>query len=124
MDDTIPQDAPLKQCRDCKQWKPATPKFFNKTATYQSPDGLNNQCIDCRKAYRKILKNKPKPLPTPDGCKRCVACKHDYPATLRFFYADKTGSYGLGYRCKPCQSEYRQVLFDRACIYIPGHNFL
>lgn len=49
MDDTIPQDTPLKQCRgECKQFKPATTEFFNKKL-----DGLTAICKACRSIQRK-----------------------------------------------------------------------
>lgn len=100
----------MKRCIKCGQWKPATPEYFNRTALYQSPDGLNKQCIECRKAYRKVLKNVP-PKKAHQGYKICVGCKQEYPATTEFFYGDKTAKYGVGYRCKPCQAAYQSSLF-------------
>jgi 5-methylcytosine-specific restriction endonuclease McrA len=40
--------------------------------------------------------------------KICKKCGQEFPATLEFFHADKTGKYGLRARCKPCHSEYQR----------------
>ena len=45
----FPDSASQKQCRDCKQFFPATTDFF-----YVNPvnkDGLETQCVPCRSKY-------------------------------------------------------------------------
>lgn len=56
MSDIIsPQDdIPLKRCHSCpegQQWHPATTEFFDRNRRRKS--GLQDECRDCRKAYRK-----------------------------------------------------------------------
>lgn len=109
MNDSIhtPQDVPLKQCRDCKTWLPATPEHFNKTALYVSPDGLSKQCKTCRQSYRKNYQKQPKPS-VPEGYKRCARCEQPLPATSEYFHADRKKKDGLDYTCKQCSNQSRR----------------
>jgi len=38
--------------------------------------------------------------------KRCTKCGKEFPATTEYFYALKTGKYGITSWCKSCQSKY------------------
>ncbi len=39
--------------------------------------------------------------------KTCTKCGEEKPATLEFFYGQKTGKYGLRGDCKHCQKQYK-----------------
>lgn len=48
----IPQDIPLKQCKACKEFFPATLQFFGKHTT--TKDRLRTECKECRKVQTKV----------------------------------------------------------------------
>lgn len=38
------------------------------------------------------------------GYRRCIYCKLDFPATIEYFYNDKSRSLGISYDCRVCLS--------------------
>lgn len=92
-----------KRCRTCGVVKPATIDFFNKTALYQSPDGLNKQCIECRKTYRKTLaQGKPLNANPQEPMKICRDCGQSFPATRNFFSLNRARKDRLSVFCREC----------------------
>lgn len=106
MTESIPQ----KQCRTCKQFKPATAEFFHRNPT--GAGGFIRECKQCRNAS---LRKPPKPIVediVPQGMKRCRSCKQCKPATTEFFNATAISQSpdGLNKQCKQCRKVYRSAL--------------
>lgn len=95
-----------KRCRTCKQVKPAMTQFFNAIPSYKSEDCLSNQCIDCRKNYRKNLHaNGPKEVRPQSERKRCKGpCKRMLPTTLNFYSYNRATKDRLNTVCKNCSN--------------------
>ena len=115
MSESIQEDTPQKQCRTCKQFKPATAEFFNATALYQSSDGLNKQCKQCRNAYRKAYNESKLKVPSPQSeCKVCLVCKKQFPATLEYFCINRDTRDCLNAICKECSMKKHKSYRKRA----------
>src|SRR6266571_1658897 len=94
-----------KRCRTCETIKPATDEFFNKVPSYVSKDCLNRQCKECRNAYRKSSKQDKPNTPNPQGStKKCQKCEQDFPATLEYFFLDRSTKDRLRAWCKSCSN--------------------
>lgn len=46
--------------------------------------------------------------------KTCTKCGCIFPATTEYFYAAKTGKFGIAAKCKGCQKEYTKSISDIA----------
>lgn len=40
--------------------------------------------------------------------KKCTKCGGEFPATLEYFYGNKTGKHGLSAMCRPCMKQYQR----------------
>ena len=49
----------------------------------------------------------------PEILKTCTKCKKDFPATLDYFYKNRTGKYGITPRCKSCVNEDNQEAHEK-----------
>ena len=100
----------MKTCTRCKMEKQATPEYFYRRKT--SKDGLNSNCKDCDKEYRKQkqAKNKNKKFIYDDKIMRtCVRCELEKPATPEYFSRERARMDGLNSWCKECRREHNQI---------------
>lgn len=109
-----------KLCYSCKDEKPTTEFYTNKT----KKDGLSDECKDCVREYgkqrRKKLKEKNKINKTQYRvCPKCGKNKH-----RSHFHSASTNMDGLSTYCKPCRTEQRTKIQDvKKCIKC-GMEFL
>ncbi len=97
----------VKVCKACGELKPRTREFFH--VHRANPDGFHSECRQCRNKTNK----RQKVMPTArDGYKYCPRCEREFPATLEYFYSDKTRQGGLSSSCRDCarlySREYRE----------------
>lgn len=90
-------------CWVCKNKYPLTLKYFNRDKYRKY--GLLNLCKTCArsraKTYYKFYDlNKDENLKI-----KCLVCKYTYPATLRYFNAERHKKYGIRHYCKWCQRD-------------------
>lgn len=125
MDD--PQNAAIKQCAHCKEWKPATKIYFS--ACRRAKDGLASWCKVCDSNYHNSYRKKhadkfrqarqarsqrtrdereQRFILNPDSRKQCIKCLEWLPATPAYFHRDATKQDGLKSACKAC-SGYRET---------------
>lgn len=104
----------FKICGKCKAKKPSSE--FNKNNA--QPDGLQNNCTECRKDRYKDVDgdrirekerlrrityiNNPKEAPATRVCRTCKIVK-----SITEFDKQSGTKYGYCYRCKSCHKEYR-----------------
>lgn len=103
MDNIVPQDTPLKQCPDCKEWFPSTLDYFVRN----SKNTLRLYCRPCTKARtqereRRNIEYRDKHVNDPKQCRKCTQF---FPATSEYFY--KFSSYRDGWDpfCKKCRGK-------------------
>jgi len=91
----------IKFCRKCQK----------ETEFYE-----NGGCRKCTREYQKkyYLEHyaPPRPLPLPDGYKKCGRCKEI--KQLNRFYRDKSESDGYHHHCKECSDEIKRIRLGRA----------
>src|SRR5258708_432737 len=68
----------FRRCTKCKVVSPETTTYFRPLKAYRG--GLNSECRDCYRAYRRKYPDKPRHK-SPEGYKRCPRCQRDLPAT-------------------------------------------
>jgi len=107
-----------KTCTKCGVEYPATSEYFNRDKYH--PTGLTSQCKECRhKQTLSILYNGASAdyqlaqEAKACGKKYCRKCKQQLPATVEYFWRDKTAADGLRTRCKKCTSERRLVYYSQ-----------
>lgn len=97
MSDIVPQDIPLKQCKACLNWFPATSAYFHKKATNR--DKLQKKCKRCcGSSMLGLTLNR-----NGDATRECTKCHKILPATSEYFQKHSDG--GLQPRCKSCRKE-------------------
>lgn len=108
-----------KTCSKCNKEYPATTEYFYKNKA--SKDGLHCYCKNCQKEYdsnrprliqSKELqeqKQKTKSELKTKNLKLCPKCNNIFPATLEYFYSNKSQEDGLSFWCKHCSKQVREV---------------
>lgn len=82
----------------CRKELPATSEFFYKSK--RGKFGLKSECKECS---NKRERKRSKSINTDASIKRtCIGCGEEFPATLKCFYRDKRGKFGLKGECKEC----------------------
>lgn len=103
MNDSIPQDIPLKQCSKCKQLKPSNPQYFHRDKRRE--DGLFPQCKQCC--------SRRKPSDVEPGFRRCSRCKEVFPETLQYFqHTIRRRGENLTSACKMCLSKSKKARYQ------------
>ena len=94
-----------KQCSGCKEYLPATRKYFHKGSA-----GFVSLCRICKSIYDLIRKRhpgkrlsyKPHTLNMDKPTRRCTNCKAVYPNTEEFFHRSTGATDQLHSKCKEC----------------------
>lgn len=100
-------EAPMRQCTKCKEWKPLTAEYFFRCK--DSRDGFHTQCKPCQRTPIPDTKRPeghrtgPRPVTrTANGLtKICTRCAVEKP--LDQFGLLKRGIYGVHSACKACR---------------------
>lgn len=92
----------MKTCTKCEKQYPATTKYFFAGSGYAG--GLRSKCKTCMAGEVAARRRENKSTPNADELikKTCSKCLQDLPATLKYFFAEKNGKYGLRSKCKAC----------------------
>ena len=91
-------DADMRRCTACKEFKPATPEYFDRIKTGKY--GLQAQCKECKRQRRQEIKNSPKPQYGPEDTKKCLDCGEIKLVTE--YYEVPHNISGLKCYCKKC----------------------
>lgn len=126
MSDTIPENAPQRQCRTCKQWFPLTSEYFYRCKDLR--DGFHYHCKPCQ---RTPIPNTTKPIRTStlrdqfgrvvsypqEGrvldvpSKICSKCHVEKP--LDQYEKSRTELYGVRAVCRECRKAENKEYYAR-----------
>src|SRR5258708_1719727 len=93
----------FKHCTACDKELPATKDFF--FFYTDKRDNKKYMRSRCRECTHKI--DKERRQHSPEGHKRCTACKKIYSVTDEFFVHYQRSRDGFFYQCKECNKTYR-----------------
>jgi len=99
-----------KQCSVCKQVKPATREFFERSRTFQRQ--RESKCRQCQE--RIAIDNRED---SQQSLRQCSACEKWKPATIEFFHQRNARKSGLSSWCIDCHLGYNQAHIEKRTQY-------